>query len=129
KLASAYYGPFREAAGSTPAFGDRRSYQLDPANGDEAIREALQDVDEGADLIMVKPAGPALDLIRRTKDATRMPIAAYQVSGEYSMIKAGAAAGYVDEGAVMLESLTAIRRAGADVIATYFALDAARALV
>ena len=128
KLASAFYGPFREAAGSTPAFGDRRSYQLDPANGDEAIREALADVDEGADLIMVKPAGPALDLIRRTKDATRLPIAAYQVSGEYAMIKAGAAAGYVDEGAVMLESLTAIRRAGADVIATYFALDAARAL-
>lgn len=128
KLASAFYGPFREAAGSTPAFGDRRSYQLDPANGDEAIREALADVDEGADVIMVKPAGPALDLIRRTKDATRMPIAAYQVSGEYSTIKAGAAAGYVDETAVMLESLTAIRRAGADVIATYFALDAARAL-
>ncbi len=128
KLASSYYGPFREAAGSTPAFGDRRSYQLDPANGDEAIREAIQDVEEGADLIMVKPAGPALDLIRRTKDATRLPIAAYQVSGEYSMIKAGAAAGYVDEVGVMMESLTAIRRAGADVIATYFALDAARLL-
>ncbi len=128
KLASAYYGPFREAAGSTPAFGDRRSYQLDPANGEEAIREAVADVEEGADLIMVKPAGPALDLIRRTKDATRMPIAAYQVSGEYSMVKAGAAAGYVDEQAVMAESLTAIRRAGADVIATYFALDMARAL-
>lgn len=128
KLASSYYGPFREAAGSTPAFGDRRSYQMDPANGDEAIREALQDVEEGADLIMVKPAGPSLDLIRRTKDATRMPIAAYQVSGEYSMIKAGGAAGYVDEEAVALESLIAIRRAGADVIATYFALDVARAL-
>lgn len=128
KLASSYYGPFREAAGSTPAFGDRRSYQMDPANGDEAIREALQDVEEGADLIMVKPAGPSLDLIRRTKDATRMPIAAYQVSGEYSMIKAGGAAGYVDEQAVALESLIAIRRAGADVIATYFALDVARAL-
>jgi porphobilinogen synthase len=128
KLASSYYGPFREAAGSTPAFGDRRSYQMDPANGDEAIREALQDVDEGADMIMVKPAGPALDLIRRTKDATNMPIAAYQVSGEYSMIKAGGAAGYVDESLVMLESLLAIRRAGATTIATYFAIEAARAL-
>jgi porphobilinogen synthase len=128
KLASSYYGPFREAAGSTPAFGDRRSYQMDPANGDEAIREALQDVEEGADLIMVKPAGPSLDLIRRTKDATRMPIAAYQVSGEYSMIKAGGAAGYIDEAGVAMESLIAIRRAGADVIATYFALDVARAL-
>jgi porphobilinogen synthase len=128
KLASSYYGPFREAAGSTPAFGDRRSYQMDPANGDEAIREALQDVDEGADMIMVKPAGPALDLIRRTKDATNMPIAAYQVSGEYSMIKAGGAAGYVDETLVMLESLLAIRRAGATTIATYFAIEAARAL-
>ncbi|EHN09654.1 Porphobilinogen synthase [Patulibacter medicamentivorans] len=128
KLASAYYGPFREAAGSTPAFGDRRSYQMDPANGDEAVREALTDVEEGADVLMVKPAGPALDLIRRVKDATRMPVAAYQVSGEYSMIKAGAAAGYVDEDAIVAESLTAIRRAGADVIATYFALDVARAL-
>ncbi|MGX6448084.1 porphobilinogen synthase [Patulibacter sp. S7RM1-6] len=128
KLASSYYGPFREAAESTPAFGDRRSYQMDPANGDEAIREALQDVEEGADVIMVKPAGPSLDLVRRTKDATRMPVAAYQVSGEYSMIKAGAAAGYVDEAAVAMESLLSIRRAGADFIATYFALDVARAL-
>ncbi|WP_320668531.1 porphobilinogen synthase [Patulibacter defluvii] len=128
KLASAYYGPFREAAGSTPAFGDRRSYQMDPANGDEAVREALADVEEGADVLMVKPAGPALDLIRRVKDATRMPVAAYQVSGEYSMIKAGAAAGYVDEDAIVGESLTAIRRAGADLIATYFAPAVARAL-
>jgi porphobilinogen synthase len=128
KLASSYYGPFREAAGSTPAFGDRRSYQMDPANGDEAIREALQDVDEGADMIMVKPAGPALDLIRRTKDATNMPIAAYQVSGEYSMIKAGGAAGYIDEELVSMESLLAIRRAGATMIATYFATDVARRL-
>ncbi|WP_210491108.1 porphobilinogen synthase [Patulibacter sp. SYSU D01012] len=128
KLASAYYGPFREAAESTPAFGDRRSYQMDPANGDEAIREAIQDVEEGADVIMVKPAGPSLDLVRRTKDATHMPVAAYQVSGEYSMIKAGAAAGYIDEAAVSMESLIAIRRAGADFIATYFALDIASAL-
>jgi porphobilinogen synthase len=127
KLASAYYGPFREAAGSTPAFGDRRSYQMDPANGDEAVREALTDVAEGADVVMVKPAGPALDLVRRVKDATGMPVAAYQVSGEYSMIKAAAAAGYVDEPAVVAESLLAIRRAGADLIATYFALDVARA--
>jgi porphobilinogen synthase len=128
KLASSYYGPFREAAGSTPAFGDRRSYQMDPANGDEAIREARQDVEEGADLIMVKPAGPALDLVRRTAEAVDVPIAAYQVSGEYSMIKAGAAAGYVDEALVSMESLLAIRRAGASVIATYFAVDVARAL-
>ncbi len=127
KLASAYYGPFREAAGSTPAFGDRRSYQMDPANGDEAVREALTDVAEGADVLMVKPAGPALDLVRRVKDATGMPVAAYQVSGEYSMIKAAGAAGYVDEPAVVAESLLAIRRAGADLIATYFALDVARA--
>jgi len=128
KLASAYYGPFREAAGSTPAFGDRRSYQMDPANGDEAVREALTDVGEGADVVMVKPAGPALDLVRRVKDATRMPVAAYQVSGEYAMVKAAAAAGYVDEAAIADESLLAIRRAGADLIATYFALDAARRL-
>ncbi|WP_026910181.1 porphobilinogen synthase [Patulibacter minatonensis] len=128
KLASSYYGPFREAAGSTPAFGDRRSYQMDPANGDEAIREAVQDVEEGADLIMVKPAGPALDLVRRTAEAVDVPVAAYQVSGEYSMIKAGAAAGYVDEALVSMESLLAIRRAGASVIATYFAVEVARAL-
>lgn len=128
KLASSYYGPFREAAGSTPAFGDRRSYQMDPANGDEAIREAKQDVDEGADVIMVKPAGPALDLVRRTREAVDVPVAAYQVSGEYSMIKAGAAAGYVDEALVSMESLLAIRRAGASMIATYFAVDVARAL-
>lgn len=128
KLASAYYGPFREAAGSTPAFGDRRSYQMDPANGDEAIREARQDVEEGADLIMVKPAGPALDLVWRTAQAVDVPVAAYQVSGEYSMIKAGAAVGHVDELLVAMESLLAIRRAGASAIATYFAVDVARAL-
>jgi porphobilinogen synthase len=126
KFASAYYGPFREAAGSAPAFGDRRSYQLDPANGDEAVREALLDVGEGADMVMVKPALPYLDVIRRVKDATRVPVAAYNVSGEYAMVKAAAAAGYLDEQATVLETLTAIRRAGADVVITYHAKDVAR---
>jgi porphobilinogen synthase len=125
KFASAFYGPFREAAGSAPAFGDRRTYQMDPANGDEAVREALLDVEEGADMVMVKPALPYLDVIRRVKEATRVPVAAYNVSGEYAMIKAAAAAGHLDERAVVLESLTAIRRAGADVVITYFAKDAA----
>jgi porphobilinogen synthase len=126
KFASAFYGPFREAAGSTPAFGDRRGYQLDPANGDEALREALLDVQEGADVIMVKPALPYLDVVRRVKDATGMPVAAYNVSGEYAMVKAAAAAGHVDERAVVLETLTSIRRAGADIVITYHAKDAAR---
>ncbi len=126
KFASAYYGPFREAAGSTPAFGDRRSYQMDPANGDEAVREALLDVQEGADLVLVKPALPYLDVIRRVKDATGMPVATYNVSGEYAMVKAAAAAGYIDERAVVIETLTSIRRAGADVVITYHAKDAAR---
>jgi porphobilinogen synthase len=126
KFASAFYGPFREAADSTPAFGDRRSYQMDPANGDEAVREALLDVEEGADVVMVKPALPYLDVIRRVKDATRVPVAAYNVSGEYALVKAAAAAGYVDEQALVLESLTAIRRAGADFVITYHAKDAAR---
>jgi porphobilinogen synthase len=126
KFASAFYGPFREAAGSTPAFGDRRSYQMDPANSDEAVREALLDVEEGADMVMVKPALPYLDVIRRVKDATRVPVAAYNVSGEYAMVKAAAAAGYLDEQATVLESLTAIRRAGADVVITYHAKDVAR---
>jgi len=126
KFASAFYGPFREAAGSTPAFGDRRSYQMDPANSDEAVREALLDVEEGADMVMVKPALPYLDVIRRVKDATRVPVAAYNVSGEYAMVKAAAAAGYLDEQAAVLESLTAIRRAGADVVITYHAKDVAR---
>jgi porphobilinogen synthase len=126
KFASAYYGPFREAAGSAPAFGDRRSYQLDPANADEAVREALLDVEEGADMVMVKPALPYLDVIRRVKDATRVPVAAYNVSGEYAMVKAAAAAGYLDEQATVLEALTAIRRAGADVVITYHAKDVAR---
>jgi len=126
KFASAFYGPFREAAGSTPAFGDRRSYQMDPANGDEAVREALLDVEEGADVVMVKPALPYLDVIRRVKERTRLPVAAYNVSGEYSMIKAAAAAGHLDERAAVLEALTGIRRAGADIIFTYHAKDAAR---
>jgi porphobilinogen synthase len=126
KFASAFYGPFREAADSTPAFGDRRGYQMDPANADEALREVRLDVEEGADLVMVKPALPYLDVIRRVKDETRMPLAAYNVSGEYAMVKAAAAAGYVDERAVVLESLTAIRRAGADIVITYHAKDAAR---
>jgi len=125
KFASAFYGPFREAAGSTPAFGDRRAYQMDPANGDEAVREALLDVGEGADMVMVKPALPYLDVIRRVKDATRLPVAAYHVSGEYGMLKAAAAAGMLDERAAVLEALTAIRRAGADIVITYHAKDAA----
>jgi porphobilinogen synthase len=125
KFASAFYGPFREAADSTPAFGDRRAYQMDPANADEAVREALLDVEEGADVIMVKPALPYLDVIRRVKDATRMPVAAYNVSGEYAMVKAAAAAGHVDERAIVIETLTSIRRAGADLIITYHAKDAA----
>jgi porphobilinogen synthase len=126
KFASAFYGPFREAAGSAPAFGDRRSYQMDPANSDEAVREALLDVEEGADMVMVKPALPYLDVIRRVKDATRVPVAAYNVSGEYAMVKAAAAAGYLDEESTVIESLTAIRRAGADVVITYHAKDVAR---
>jgi porphobilinogen synthase len=126
KFASAFYGPFREAADSTPAFGDRRGYQMDPANADEALREVRLDIEEGADMVMVKPALPYLDVIRRVKDETRMPLAAYNVSGEYAMVKAAAAAGHVDERAVVLESLTAIRRAGADIVITYHAKDAAR---
>ena len=125
KFASAFYGPFREAADSTPAFGDRRAYQMDPANADEAVREALLDVQEGADVVMVKPALPYLDVIRRVKDATRMPVAAYNVSGEYAMVKAAAAAGHIDERAIVLEALTSIRRAGADIVITYHAKDAA----
>jgi porphobilinogen synthase len=126
KFASAFYGPFREAADSAPAFGDRRAYQMDPANGQEAVREARLDVEEGADMLMVKPALPYLDLIRRIKDETGMPLAAYNVSGEYSMLKAAAAAGYLDERAAVLETLTSIRRAGADMIITYHAKEAAR---
>jgi porphobilinogen synthase len=126
KFASAFYGPFREAAGSAPARGDRRGYQMDPGNGDEALREVLQDVEEGADLVMVKPALPYLDVVRRVKDATRMPVVAYNVGGEYAMVKAAAAAGSLDERATVLEVLTSIRRAGADAVITYHAKDAAR---
>ncbi len=126
KFASAFYGPFREAAGSTPSFGDRRAYQMDPGNGDEAVREALLDVQEGADILMVKPALPYLDVVRRVKDATNLPVAAYHVSGEYSMLKAAAAAGYLDERTAVLEALTSIRRAGADIVVTYHAKDVAR---
>jgi porphobilinogen synthase len=126
KFASAFYGPFREAAGSTPAFGDRRGYQMDPANGREAVREALLDVQEGADMVMVKPALAYGDLISAVKDATQLPVAAYNVSGEYAMVKAAAAAGYLDERAAVLEILTSLRRAGAEVIVSYHAKDAAR---
>jgi porphobilinogen synthase len=126
KFASAFYGPFREAAGSTPAFGDRRGYQMDPANGREAVREALLDVQEGADMVMVKPALAYGDLISEVKRATRLPVAAYNVSGEYAMVKAAAAAGYLDERSTVLEILTSLRRAGADTIITYHAKDAAR---
>jgi porphobilinogen synthase len=125
KQASAFYGPFREAAESAPQFGDRRSYQMDPANADEALREVALDVAEGADIVMVKPALPCLDLVRRVKERFGYPVAAYQVSGEYAMIKAAAARGWIDEARVVDETLTAIRRAGADVIITYFARDVA----
>jgi porphobilinogen synthase len=128
KYASAFYGPFREAAESAPKYGDRRGYQMDPANAREAMREATLDVEEGADMIMVKPALPYLDIISQLAGEVDLPVAAYQVSGEYSMIKAAAARGWLDETAVMLESLTAIKRAGADLILTYFARDAARLL-
>jgi porphobilinogen synthase len=126
KFASAFYGPFREAAGSTPSFGDRRSYQMDPGNSDEALREVLLDVGEGADMVMVKPAVPYLDVLWRVKEATRMPVVAYHVGGEYVMIKAAAATGHLDERLAVLETLTALRRAGADIIITYHAKDAAQ---
>jgi porphobilinogen synthase len=128
KYASAFYGPFREAADSAPAFGDRRGYQMDPANGAEALREVALDLGEGADVVMVKPALPYLDVVWRVKERFGVPVAAYNVSGEYAMIKAAAARGWLDETRTMLESLVAIRRAGADVILTYFARDAARVL-
>jgi len=126
KFASAFYGPFREAADSAPVAGDRRGYQMDPGNGDEAVRETRLDVEEGADIVMVKPALPYLDLIHRIKADTQMPVAAYNVSGEYAMVKAAAAAGYLDERATVLETLTCIRRAGADIVITYHAKEAAR---
>ena len=126
KFASAFYGPFREAADSAPSHGDRHGYQMDPANAREALREAQLDVEEGADVIMVKPALPYLDVIRRIADATGLPVAAYNVSGEYAMVKAAAAAGWLDERAAVLETLTSIRRAGADIVISYHAKDAAR---
>jgi porphobilinogen synthase len=125
KYASAFYGPFREAAESAPALGDRRGYQLDPANVEEAVREAKLDLDEGADMLMVKPAVPYLDVVRRVKEETGAPLAAYHVSGEYSMLKAAAANGWIDERSAVLETLTSIRRAGADAIVTYYAKEAA----
>ncbi|MGH8913510.1 MAG: porphobilinogen synthase [Acidimicrobiia bacterium] len=128
KYASAYYGPFREAAGSAPAFGDRRSHQMDPPNVIEAIREAGLDVDEGADMVMVKPAGPYLDVVRAVREQVEVPVAAYQVSGEFAMVEAAAARGWIDRDRVMMESLTGIVRAGAGIVLTYFALDAARIL-
>jgi porphobilinogen synthase len=128
KYASAFYGPFREAAESTPEFGDRRSYQMDPPNSTEALREASLDIAEGADILMVKPALPYLDVIRRLKDNFDYPIAAYNVSGEFSMIKAAAERGWLDGERAMMESLVSIKRAGADMILTYFAKEAARLL-
>jgi porphobilinogen synthase len=125
KFASAFYGPFREAAESTPAFGDRRGYQMDPANAREAVREATIDVEEGADVVMVKPALPYLDVVARVRDAVPVPVAAYHVSGEYAALKAAAERGWIDERQAVLESLTAIRRAGADMVVTYYAKEAA----
>jgi porphobilinogen synthase len=126
KFASAFYGPFREAADSAPQTGDRRGYQMDPANAREALREVALDADEGADVVMVKPALPYLDVIRRVRESTDLPVAAYNVSGEYAMVKAAAAQGLLDERAAVLEALTGIRRAGADIIFTYHAKDVAR---
>jgi porphobilinogen synthase len=128
KYCSAFYGPFRDAADSTPQFGDRRSHQMDPANVDEALREVELDLEEGADIVMVKPAMPYLDVIARVKEAFGQPTAAYQVSGEYAMLKAAAGHGWIDEDRAVLEALTAIRRAGADIIVTYYARHAARLL-
>ena len=126
KYASAFYGPFREAAESAPAFGDRRSYQMDPANAREALLEVELDIEEGADIVMVKPALPYLDVVRRVKETTRLPLAAYSVSGEYAMIKAASQNGWLDERAAVLEALTGIKRAGADIIVSYHAPDVAR---
>lgn len=125
KYASSFYGPFREAAESAPAFGDRRSYQMDPSNGREALREVLLDIDEGADMVMVKPAGAYLDVISKVRDIVNVPVVAYQVSGEFSLIKAAAQRGWIDERAAAFETLTGIRRAGADLVITYFAPDMA----
>jgi porphobilinogen synthase len=126
KYCSGFYGPFREAADSAPQFGDRRSYQMDPANAREALKEVVLDLDEGADIVMVKPALPYLDVIRRVRDAVDVPVGAYNVSGEYAMVKAAAEKGWLDEKRVVLEILTGIQRAGADIILTYHGKDAAR---
>jgi len=128
KYASAFYGPFREAAGSAPQFGDRRSYQMDPSNVEEALREVAMDIEEGADLVMVKPALAYLDVIRRVKDAFGVPVAAYNVSGEYSMLLAAAERGWIDRERAILETLTSIKRAGASILLTYHAREAARLL-
>lgn len=128
KFASAFYGPFRDAAGSAPQFGDRRSYQMDPSNADEAIREVALDVEEGADIVMVKPALAFMDVIRRVKDEFRMPVAAYNVSGEFAMVQAAAQRGWIDGERVMMEMLTSMKRAGADIILTYFAKDVVKYL-
>lgn len=128
KFASAFYGPFRDAAGSAPQFGDRRSYQMDPPNADEAIREVALDVEEGADIVMVKPALAFMDVIRRVKDEFRMPVAAYNVSGEFAMVQAAAQRGWIDGERVMMEMLTSMKRAGADIILTYFAKDVVKYL-
>jgi porphobilinogen synthase len=128
KYCSAFYGPFREAADSAPAFGDRRSHQMDPANAAEALREVALDLEEGADIVMVKPAVPYLDVVSRVKAAFGVPTAAYHVSGEYAMLKAAARNGWIDEARAMMETLVGIRRAGADIIVTYYAREAARAL-
>ncbi|MFH1057738.1 MAG: porphobilinogen synthase, partial [Pseudomonadota bacterium] len=128
KYASAFYGPFRDAAESTPQFGDRRSYQMDPRNGAEALREVALDIEEGADIIMVKPALPYLDVLSRVREAFDVPLAAYNVSGEYAMVKAAAERGWIDHDRVMMETLVGIKRAGADIILTYFAKDAAKLL-
>ena len=128
KYASAFYGPFREAAESAPSFGDRRSYQMDPAGSDEALREVALDLEEGADMVMVKPALPYLDVVRRVRDAVDVPVAAYQVSGELAMVEAAAANGWLERDRAMIETLTSIRRAGADIVLTYWATEVARAL-
>jgi porphobilinogen synthase len=126
KYSSAFYGPFREAAESPPSFGDRSSYQMDPANSREALRETALDIEEGADMVMVKPALPYLDILKAVKDTFQLPTAAYNVSGEFSMVKAAAKAGWIDEKKAALEMLTSIKRAGADFILTYYAVEAAR---
>jgi porphobilinogen synthase len=128
KYASGFYGPFREAAGSTPKFGDRRSYQMDPPNAREALREIALDIEEGADIVMVKPAIAYLDIITRARQQFDLPIAAYQVSGEYAMIEAAARNGWIDRDRIIMESLTAIKRAGADILITYYAMEMAKVL-